>query len=74
VILSYFLRIGRHTDRSFFTPEFVKYFNDKGITVDISSTSTAAGTFNQLNSEDRKVVAALLTVDPWEPVSYEIDK
>jgi hypothetical protein len=24
--------------------------------------------------EDRKVVAALLTVDPWEPVSYEIDK
>jgi uncharacterized protein len=44
--------------------ELVRYFRAKGIVVEATSTSNAAGMFNVLNAEGRNVAAALLTEQP----------
>jgi uncharacterized protein len=44
--------------------ELVRYFRGKGIVVEATSTSNAAGMFNVLNAEGRNVAAALLTEQP----------
>lgn len=44
--------------------DVVSHFRAKGIVVEASSSAVAASTFNELNSEGRRVGAALLTQDP----------
>ena len=48
--------------------ELVRYFRSKGIVVEATSTSNAAGMFNVLNAEGRNVGAALLTQHPSSAV------
>jgi uncharacterized protein len=44
--------------------EITNYFKSKGIYVEATNTASATATFNILNSEDRNVAAALLTMKP----------
>jgi NADH dehydrogenase [ubiquinone] 1 alpha subcomplex assembly factor 3 len=44
--------------------DIIRHFKSKGINIEISKTSTAAGTFNTLVTEGRNVAAALLTMIP----------
>lgn len=51
------------------SPEIIKYFRNKGIVVEASSTMGAASTFNLLSEEGRHVAAALLTNQPTSEVA-----
>jgi hypothetical protein len=44
--------------------EFIKYFMDRGISVESMKSKHAATTFNLLNSENRNVAAAIVAVEP----------
>ena len=45
-------------------PALARFFKQKGIVVEVSSSANAAATFNVLNNEGRNVAAALLALGP----------
>jgi uncharacterized protein len=50
--------------------EIDAFFCEQGVGVEWSSTPAACATFNVLNTEDRLVAAALLTLEPSIPLSF----
>ena len=50
-------------------PALVRYFKQKGIILEASSSTNAAATFNVLNGEGRNVACALLGLGPQESSS-----
>ena len=52
--------------------EISEHFRERGIVVEATSTMNAASTFNLLNGEGRNVGAALLTLEPVDPIDMEL--
>jgi len=47
-------------------PAVTRFFQQKGIVIELSNSANAAATYNVLNGEGRNVAAALLALGPQE--------
>ena len=68
----YYLGCGERMTRQL-APEIREHFRAKGISVEMSSTTNAAATFNTLNAEGREVGAALLTLYPYDVRNTDLE-
>jgi uncharacterized protein len=59
--------IGTGKTQVFLPPELMMAFYSRGIGVEVMTTEAACRTFNVLVSEERRVVAALMPLNPTNP-------